>query len=79
MGRSLIELSFQVSFMIVLVIAVVLIGVSACQPVLSEPQNTTPMGMEYEYFEIEGMPCFWVGAASGGPSCDWSKWQGEKR
>lgn len=44
--------------------------------------TTSAEGITYSYFEIEGMPCIYVmqnpGAnfATGGPTCDWSKWKG---
>lgn len=44
-------------------------------------QTTTETGITYSYFTIDGMPCVYVevGAgrtATGGPSCDWTKWKG---
>jgi hypothetical protein len=66
-----------------LIFFLTIILVSGCNSKLSENLQTSETGIEYYYFEIDGMPCIYVernqpdNNATGGPSCDWSRWQGE--
>jgi len=30
-------------------------------------------GRYFERFEVDGMPCLWVGGYKGGVTCDWTK------
>lgn len=44
-------------------------------------EKVSGSGITYHYFEIDGMPCVYVKeglgqSSTGGPDCDWSKWQG---
>ena len=48
---------------------------------ISGEVRETESGVSYKVFYIEGMPCVYVTEGvgndkTGGPSCDWSKWQG---
>lgn len=54
----------------------------SCQTAVG-PELVSDSGITYEYFEINGMPCIYIeknqrfNHATGGPSCDWSKWKGQ--
>ena len=80
---DLIAISFQFSFLIACTLTVILILFAACNQIPGEVK-TTETGLTYKSFTIEGMPCVYVKEdashdwATGGPSCDWSKWKGDK-
>jgi hypothetical protein len=65
------------------VLVLVVFGLYSCSDNPSTPgqKRTSNSGVNYYYFEVEGMPCIYVTEgladnATGGPSCDWSKWEG---
>ena len=72
---------FVVKAIIFLVLAVSVILAAQCNPELPGETKTTEAGIEYKYFTVDGMPCIYVTEgvgkyATGGPTCDWSKYRG---
>lgn len=78
---------------LVLLVVLCLFLLSACNPPsfgiggapdeLNSVRKSTPEGIIYETFYIEGMPCMRVGRGTestvwsyDGVTCDWSKWEG---
>lgn len=65
-------------------LVILLFAIPECGPntQLQQGMETTETGVTYKYFTIKGMPCVYVQvgegrSATGGPSCDWTKWRGE--
>ncbi len=79
---DLYAISFQFSFLVLGTLFVIILLIGACNQIPGEVR-TTEKGVTYKYFTIDGMPCVYVTEGvdqnkTGGPSCDWSKWKGEK-
>ena len=77
-GRLIIILGLSLLFFTILTIILVLILPDKNIP---SQIRETESGISYKLFYLEGMPCIYVtegvgNAKTGGPSCDWSKWQG---
>ncbi len=80
---GLVAISFQFSFLVLGTLFVIVLLFASCSSITTEAR-TTESGLTYEYFTIDGMPCVYVNKGAGlswgtgGPSCDWSKWEGER-
>lgn len=82
MKATIVEHFLVLVFVAIVVVAVILVLTHEEEnSAIETNQTTTETGITYSYFTIDGMPCVYVevGAgrtATGGPSCDWTKWKG---
>lgn len=64
----------------ILITLFLLFTLAACEQYPAQERTNTIFKGEYEFVEIEGMPCLvWQrGAYVSGITCDWTRWEGRE-